>query len=83
MYQVQFLKKRNASVKKLRSPEISFSNFLYSFLVFSYPLVMPKNYPQVIFVKIVEVVIFLQNFDFFQKKYRFLLKSEKTMISLF
>ena len=37
---------------------------------------MPKNYPQVIFVKIVEVVIFLQNFDFFQKKYRFLLQSD-------
>ena len=68
MYQVQFLKKRNASVKKLRSPEFSFSDFLYSFLVFSYPLAMSKNYPQVIFVKIIEVVIFFTKFWLFSEK---------------
>ena len=72
LYQARFLKKRNALVKKLRSPEFSFSEFHNSFLLFSYPLVMPKNYPRVILMKIVEVVIFLPNFDFFQKKYRFL-----------
>ena len=34
-------------------------------------------------MKIVEVVIYLEIFDFFQKKNRFLKKSEKSMIYLF
>ena len=67
-----FSEKRNTFLNKLRSPEFSFFELNHSFLLFLHTLVMPKNYPQAIFMKIVEVVIYLEILDFFQKKIRFL-----------
>ena len=83
LYPVQFLKKWNIFLKKLRNPEFSLSELNYSFLLFSYPLVMPENYPREVLMKIVEVVIFLEIFDFFQKKIRFFKKSKKQWFFIF
>ena len=83
LFPIQFLKKRNIFLKKLRNPEFSLSELNYSFLLFSYPLVMLENYPRKVLMKIEEVVIFLEIFDFFQKKKRFSKKSKKIMFFRF
>jgi hypothetical protein len=54
--------------KKLMDPDFSLSELNYSFFLFSYPLVMPENYPQEVLMKIVEVVFFLEIGLFSEKK---------------
>jgi hypothetical protein len=59
---------KNIFLNKLRNPGFSLSEIICSFLLFSYPLVMLENYPRKVLMKIEEVVIFLEIFDFFKKK---------------